>query len=768
MDDLDKNNSDEISVKTYYAHSGEHADLSDGQLLSNHLNGVGNLAEGFAQIFGGQDFAKQAGLLHDIGKYCVEFMARLQGSSQRVDHATAGAKVAVERWGEFGKLLAFCIAGHHAGLANGVDGGEGRSTLKDRLDLHHGKNGLPILDEVWKQEIKLIEKLNFQLTPSIQNRVGFQVAFFTRMIFSCLIDADRTDTSRYYVGLKGGKANPKPYPSLLQLKTKLFEKLEAFGQSLDKQNDTSINHLRQHILQHSIVQAKLEPGLFSLTVPTGGGKTYTSMAFALKHALSHQASHQFRRIIYVIPFTSIIEQNAKVFKDAFEEYADAVIEHHSAFDATKLPNNNAKDTLKQAMESWDAPVIVTTAVQFFESLFSDKPSQCRKLHNIAGSVIILDEAQTLPLHLLRPTMAAIDELARNYKCSVVLCTATQPALDKEKGFINGFENVREIAPKNAPSGQTLFEALKRVQIKPIGEKADDVLVHELTAREQVLVIVNNRRHARSLYEKIQSLDGATHLTTLMCAKHRTQVLEKVRADLKAGNPCRLISTSLIEAGVDVDFPCVMRAEAGLDSIAQAAGRCNREGKLSLDESEMFVFQSPDWKAPPELEQLAGNMREVIRNHQGDLLAPEALTMYFQGVYWSKGKELDSKNLLESHRNHLSKLSFPFQNIARDYSMIGAHLKPVIIEFDEEAATLIESLNFAESVGGIARQLQRYLVQIPDKGFKELHKSGAIQTVAPERFGDQFWVLINKDLYNDVAGLSWENPTYIKSENLVCS
>jgi len=768
MDDLDKNNSEGMSAKTYYAHSGDCPDFADWQMLSNHLNGVGILAEGFAQIFGGQDFAKHAGLLHDLGKYCVEFMARLQGSTQRVDHATAGAKVAVEKWSGIGKLLAFCIAGHHTGLANGADDGQNRSTLNDRLQLHHGKSGLPVLDEVWKQEIQLAEILKYPDLKPHPSQQGFQLAFFTRMIFSCLIDADRTDTSKYYDGLKGAEIEAKPYPSLFQLKAKLFDKLEAFGQSLEEQDVNSINHLRQHILQHSIAQAKLEPGLFSLTVPTGGGKTYTSMAFALEHAISHQASHKFRRIIYVIPFTSIIEQNSKVFKDAFEEYADAVIEHHSAFDATMLPSKDAKDTLKQAMETWDAPVVVTTAVQFFESLFSDKPSQCRKLHNIAGSVIILDEAQTLPLHLLRPTMAAIDELARNFKCSVVLCTATQPALDKEKGFINGFENVREISPRHAPSGQTLFEALKRVHIKPIGVKKDDELVQDLTAHEQVLVIVNNRRHARGLYEKIQHLQGATHLTTLMCAKHRSQVLEKVRADLKAGKPCRLISTSLIEAGVDVDFPCVMRAEAGLDSIAQAAGRCNREGKRPLDRSEVFVFQSPDWKAPPELEQLAGNMREVVRKHQGDLLAPEALTMYFQGVYWSKGKELDSKNILESHHNHLPKLSFPFQNIARDYSMIDAHLKPVIILFDEGAATLIESLKFAESVGGIARQLQRYLVQIPEKGFKELHKAGAIQTIAPERLGDQFWMLINKDLYNDVAGLSWENPTYIKSENLVCS
>lgn len=771
MDDLDKDES--LGQKTignkFYAHSGECSDCSDWQLLPDHLNGVARLAEVFASFFGGQELAKHAGLLHDLGKYCNEFFARLKGSSKRVDHATAGAKIAFEKWGQPGKLLSYCIAGHHTGLANGINPGDGRSTLDERLKLKHGVNGLPVLDEVWKKEIYLADNLavpSFKRPPA--GREGFQVAFLTRMIFSCLIDADRTDTSRYYASLNGSPINENAYPTLIQLKSQLFQKLDDFGQRVEQEDNAGINHLRQYILRHSIEQAKLEPGLFSLTVPTGGGKTYTSMAFALEHALTHQPTHQFRRIIYVIPFTSIIEQNAKVFKDAFGEYADAVIEHHSAFDASKLPNKDARDTLKQAMESWDAPVIVTTAVQFFESLFSDKPSQCRKLHNIAGSVIILDEAQTLPLKLLRPTMAAIDELARNYKCSVVLCTATQPALEKEKGFNNGFENVREIAPVTAPSGNTLFEELKRTLIKPVGVKTDDALVEELTVREQVLVIVNNRRHARSLYEKIQHLDGATHLTTLMCAKHRSQVLEKVRADLKDGKPCRLISTSLIEAGVDVDFPCVMRAEAGLDSIAQAAGRCNREGKRPLGESEVFVFQSPEWKAPPELDQLAGNMREVIRNHQGDLLAPDALTIYFKGVYWSKGPELDSKKILDAHREHLPKLSFPFQNIARDYSMIEAHLKPVIIEFDEEAAALIESLKFAESVGGIARQLQRYLVQIPEKGFIELHKSGAIQPVASEQLGDQFWVLINKDLYNDVAGLSWANPTYIKSENLVCS
>ncbi len=580
------------------------------------------------------------------------------------------------------------------------------------------------------------------------------------MIFSCLIDADRKDTNNYYRRLEE-KENAEPsYPPLQALSDQLNAKLEEIQQKLATQPPKNINQLRQRILDHSRKQAELPPGLFSLTVPTGGGKTYTSMAFALDYALAHQ----LRRIIYVIPFTSIIEQNAKVFREAFGDLAGAVLEHQSAFDDTRLPNNDARDTLKRAMESWDEPIIVTTAVQFFESLFADRPSQCRKLHNIAGSVIILDEAQTLPLKLLRPIMAAIDELALNYRCSIVLCTATQPALKKAEGFVNGFEDVREISPDPL----ALFTELERVTVKNIGEQTDEQLLTHLQEKEQVLIIVNNRRHARSLYDSMKKLklEGATHLTTLMCAKHRSKILEKVREDLLQGKPCRLVSTSLIEAGVDVDFPCVLRAEAGLDSIAQAAGRCNREGKREREDSEVLIFQSPDWRAPPELEQLAGNMREVLRNHNGNLLSPDALTSYFNAVYWSKGDELDKKKILQTHIDHCRNVSFPFQNIARDFRMIETKLKPVIIEFDDKVRELVRALDFAENASGIARQLQVYLVQMPEHGFKEMLKAGAIKPIKPEKFGDQFWRLIDNDLYDGEAGLSWENPVFMDAEKTI--
>lgn len=743
----------------YYAHSGKLEDLSDGQTLLAHLSKVSEMAEQNAHWFGAKELAKYAGLLHDLGKYCPEFQRRLQGGKIRVDHATAGAQVAAARWQLMGKLLAYCIAGHHAGLANGIDEGEQRSNLDVRLKLEPGKD-IPHLDPIWQQEIKLPEQLTMPELTYHKIWPGFQLVFFTRMIFSCLVDADRKDTNNYYRRLEGKGNAESNYPPLSALRERFNTKLEKIQQNLATQPPKSINQLRQRILDHSRKQAELRLGLFSLTVPTGGGKTYTSMAFALDHAIAHQ----LRRIIYVIPFTSIIEQNAKVFREAFDDLADAVVEHHSAFDDTKLPNNDARDTLKLAMESWNAPVIVTTAVQFFESLFGDRPSQCRKLHNIAGSVIILDEAQTLPLKLLRPIMAAISELTLNYQCSIVLCTATQPALKKAEGFINGFEDVHEISPDPL----ALFTELERVTVKNIGEQTDEQLLTHLQEKEQVLIIVNNRRHARSLYDSMKKLEleGATHLTTLMCAKHRSQILEKVREDLLQGKPCRLVSTSLIEAGVDVDFPCVLRAEAGLDSIAQAAGRCNREGKRERKDSKVLIFQSPDWRAPPELEQLAGNMREVMRNHSRSLLSPGALTSYFNAVYWSKGDELDKKKILETHNNHCRQLSFPFQNIARDFRMIETMLKPVIIEFDDKAERLLRDLEFAENASSIARQLQVYLVQMPEHGFKELLKAGAIKPIKPEKFGDQFWRLTDLDLYDGGAGLSCDNPVFMEAEKTI--
>lgn len=745
-----------LVIRTYYAHSGLPNNYATWQTLQSHAMNVGEMAAAFAVFFGAQEIARYTGQLHDIGKYTPEFNDRLHGG-KRVDHATAGAKIAVERFGDkAGKLMAFCMAGHHAGLANGDGEGDNRRTLKQRLSLPFDGKELHQLDPVWQQEIILPEKLPAPPLKADAHYKWFSYAFFTRMLYSCLVDADFLDTEAFYAAVENKAIQRGGYPDLNTLQQRFNTFIESFKRPAKQapateaeQRHTALNRMRCDILDHAVAQAGEAPGLFTLTVPTGGGKTFTSMAFALEHA----KRHGMRRVIYVIPFTSIIEQNAAEFRKAFGDLGEAaVLEHHSTFDDGKLKDQHSKDKLRQASENWDMPVVVTTAVQFFESLFADRPSRCRKLHNIAGSVIILDEAQMLPLNLLLPVMQAIKELARNYRCSVVMCTATQPAVQAEHGFYCGFENVREIAP-NPPA---LFEQLRRTTVQHIGTQTDADLLEKLGQHRQMLIIVNNRRHARSLYDSAKPLDGVFHLTTLMCAKHRTQMLEIIRGRLKNGEPCRVIATSLIEAGVDVDFPLVMRAEAGLDSVAQAAGRCNREGKRLAEESFVWIFQpEAQWKAPAELGLLSGVMRAVVRQHASDLLSVEAITDYFSEVYQLKSAELDRHRILTMHHNAGGSLDFPFQTIAAKFRMIETHMQPLIIPFDDEAERLIGSLRHADQIGGLLRKLQPYTVQIPESALDDLLKAGRVEVINEHTFGKQFYSLIGLDLYDEVAGFSWE-------------
>jgi len=741
-------------MPTYYGHSAENRPQSDWQTLKSHAENVAALAAQFAEPFGAADIARYTGLLHDLGKYSAPFQLRLAGSPQRVDHATAGAKETIARWQLMGKLMAYCIAGHHAGLANGSGEGKGRSTLQERLAAE-----VPPLNTVWQTEIPLPEHIAAPpLKPNPKYR-GFTQAFFTRMLYSCLVDADYLDTEAFYAKLENKTVERGDYPALSALQQAFAQHLQntrAKAQN-SKGGQAELNRLRNEILEHAQQQAALPPGLFTLTVPTGGGKTYTSMAFALEHARQYGQ----RRIIYVVPFTTIIEQNAAAFRQAFGALGEAaVLEHHSTFDDSTLLDRDSRDKLRHATENWDAPVIITTAVQFFESLFADRASRCRKLHNIANSVIILDEAQMLPLHLLRPVMAAIDELARNYRCSVVMCTATQPAISADNGFYGGFEDVREIAPEPA----RLYAALRRTTVRHIGKQSDAKLLEQLSAQPQLLIIVNNRRHARSLYDSAKHLDDTYHLTTLMCAAHRSQTLETIRARLAAGEPCRLIATSLIEAGVDVSFPRLMRAEAGADAIAQAAGRCNRENQWQAEDSEVLIFcPEEQWKAPPELATFAACMRETLRN-EGDLLAPEAMTAYFARVY--NISELDKHRILEKLQKAGS--DFPFQTIADKCRVIESkHMLPVLIPFNAEAEQLINALEHADTIGGLLRKLQRYTVQVPESTLRELSKAGLVEVINAKHFGKQFYALVpGSSLYDAAAGLSWDNTVFIEAEKSV--
>ena len=730
----------------YYAHSLEGHPEEYWQPLKEHLLAVKKEAADRGRKFGASKAAGQAGLFHDIGKYTKPYQKRLRGGPA-VDHATAGAKM-VNTLAEtdmnraMAQLIAYAVAGHHGGLP---DMHRETGSLDERL-----KKTLDPLDPTWMAEIQPdITGLWPEGFILDQERVAFQLSFLTRMIFSCLVDADFRDTENFYATAESNTVD-RDWLTLSEQVDQLRDSLNNHLAGFDSKG--KVNHLRHEILAHVRGQADCPPGLFSLNVPTGGGKTLTSLAFALDHA----KVHGLERIVYAIPFTSVIDQTAAIFRKVLGN--GVILEHHSAIDETKFIQREGGEKLRLAMEDWAAPIVVTTNVQLFESLFSHRPSRCRKLHNLTRSVIVLDEAQTIPLHVLRPSVAALDELARNYDSSIVLCTATQPAL-RAPDFKGGFDQVHELAP-NPPH---LHRQLARVTISHEGVLSDEDLLNSLSQTKQGLVIVNSRKHALALFQqaKEDELEGIIHLTTRQYAAHRRRILANVRQRLAVGKPCRLIATSLVEAGVDLDFPRVWRAEAGLDSIAQAAGRCNREGNNRKSDSIVTVFQSEEYPSPPELSQLAGDMQRIM-GHHNDLLSPEAMEDYFQEVYWRKGDGLGD-DILRKFKADQNGTSFSFREVGETFRLIQSGQEPVIIAREEEAHEAVRALAYAERPGGIARRLQPFIVQVHPHYRTQLVKNSHVYFEAQERFGDQFAILFTGSLYQEDVGLLWEDADALSDE-----
>jgi CRISPR-associated endonuclease/helicase Cas3 len=639
------------------------------------------------------------------------------------------------------------------------------SALTDRL-----RKTVPALDAIWRQEIApQADDLWPGLKPKQHNdkqcaqaHAAFQLGFLGRMIFSCLVDADYRDTECFYAALEGWTPD-RHWPALAAVLGDLLHRFEAH--MAGKPMHGPVNRLRREILDHVRARAGEKPGLFTLTVPTGGGKTLASLGFALDHARTHGLT----RIVYVIPFTSVVDQTAAVFREVLGP--EHILEHHSAIEDDRTARDDrisGRDKLRLAMEDWAAPVVVTTNVQLFESLFAARSGRCRKLHNLARSVIVLDEAQTIPLRFLRPCAAALDELARNYGVSIVLCTATQPALDarhfKQDDPIGLPLEGRELAPDPG----RLVKALRRVRIRFAGAMSDDALVDALAGQDQGLVIVNSRGHALSLYRKVKAAGpaGAIHLTTRQYAAHRREILCVIRRRLKDRQPCRVVATSLVEAGVDLDFPRVWRAEAGLDQIAQAAGRCNRDGGRALEDSIVTVFQAPDNRPPLEIQQLAGDFARVAGKH-ADLLSPDALADYFGEVYWRMDERLDAKEILSKFAMGAGETSFAYRKVAEKFRLIESGMVPVIVARDAKAQAALNRLGSdGASPGGVARDLQSYIVQVPPKARAPLIANGHVAFAREREFGDQFAVLRTDSLYREDVGLLWEDADYLNIENSV--
>ncbi|MEP0828489.1 MAG: CRISPR-associated helicase Cas3' [bacterium] len=723
----------------FYAHSRQ--DNGGGitwQSLDSHLRQTAELAKKFAGNWQADEWGYLAGLWHDVGKYSKEFQERIRADNgqdthiefrSKVDHSTAGAQHADRTLkGGYGKAIAFAIAGHHGGLP---DGNSPESCLRARLtkDIPDFSNCPP----------SLLESKPLALPFRLEREcAGIQLSLFIRMLYSALVDADFLDTEQF---MDENRAKLREgYGPLSQLVPSFFQKLDNLTAAAP---NTPINMYRREILMQCVAKAENDLGLFSLTVPTGGGKTLSSMAFALRHA----SKHGLKRIIYVIPYTSIIEQNADVFRLYLND--NAILEHHCNFEPDEEDYRS-----RLASENWDAPVIVTTNVQFFESLFANKPSRCRKLHNVSESVIILDEIQTLPPSYLIPCLEVLRELASNYRTSIVLCSATQPAVQKRNDFLKGLVGVTEIV--NDP--KVLASALKRTEVSLTSRLTDDELGERLRDFRQVLCIVNTRNHARELYHRIKREGNAFHLSALMCPKHRSQKLDEIRRVLKAEKPCRVISTQLIEAGVDIDFPVVFRSLTGIDSIAQAAGRCNREGKL--EKGQVFVFVPERGIPPGQFRQSAQAAESVIRRYSDDILSLEAIEEYFKLFYWTKGERLDEENILGMLNEGLKEGDFPFRTIAEKFQFIKDYMKPVVIPFDEKARRNIESIRFLENPSMLSRALQRYTVTIPPKQWDALIDKGVVEIQ-----GNLFPVLIDESLYDSEIGLQTDEISGSEPERL---
>ncbi len=711
--------------------------------LLGHLEGTAQRAREFADAFGNGDWARLAGLWHDLGKFPPAWQAYLKGKSGfdpeahlegnhgKLDHSSAGAQHAIARLGPMGQVLAYLIAGHHAGLPDWSHetGGSLKSRLEKRECLDAIQSHIPT--EILNGAIP-------QSRPCVTRQDDCHL--WIRMLFSCLVDADFLDTEAF---MDPEKADQRPSGQDLAALKARFDAYMIEKQ--EKAQDTPVNRIRAEVLKACREGANQTPGLFSLTVPTGGGKTLASMAFALEHALAKGK----RRIIVVIPYTSIIEQTAKVFRDVFGE--GVVLEHHSNLDIDKESQQS-----RLAAENWDAPVIVTTNVQLFESLFAARTSSCRKLHNIAESVVILDEAQMLPPEYLQPILGVLNALVEGYKVSALLCTATQPALvgeiGSQKAKFKGLEGVRELMPDPGE----LSRQLQRVQLQPQHPELQAVsweaLAQQLQTFDQVLCIVNTRRDCRELFQLMPP--GTIHLSALMCAEHRSEVIERIKGLLSAGQSARVISTQLVEAGVDLDFPVVFRALAGLDSLAQAAGRCNREGKLNADGrlGQVFYFRAP--KDAPTGLMLKGQQacEESLRCDLDAVqnLSPQAFTRYFKRFY-ADVTSFDSKGMHELLEKDIAsgKLYFQFRTAALKFKLIDDQAQCAVVVLygpqKEAIERLLEDVRILGPSRERLRKLQRCTVNIPERDFKALQSRGEILEVGG------LWAQAVDGLYHDDLG-----------------
>ena len=718
----------------YVAHTSK--DGKRQETIPEHLEKTAELCRKFSAQFGAEEYGNVAAMFHDLGKYSKGFQNRILHNGPKVEHSAAGA-FEIKEIIKDGRALPieFCIAGHHTGLPDygSKTDAENSPTLCGKLERQSLRDNSQYKEHLYHFDIDSLKRPNITFE---KDYVGFETSFFIRMLFSCLVDADFLATEEF---MSNGSVKRGTGETL----DILLKKLEKYTAAKFKEPKSEINKKRTEIFNACKEAASSDKGVFTLTVPTGGGKTIASLMFALRHAVIHG----MKRIIYVIPYTSIIEQNAGVFKDITGD--ENVLEHHSQvqYDDVEDESDEVKKK-KLATENWDLPIVVTTNVQFFESLFTSRTSGCRKLHNITNSVVIFDEAQMLPTDYLIPCVRAIAELTKNYGVTSVLCTATQPSLNR---LFPKDVKIREICKDTTE----LYNFFRRCVIQNIGKLSMSDLTERMEKEDSFLCVVNTRRKAREIYSELAAKyknaeDSIFHLSTLMTALDRDNTLKTIRQRLADGLPCKVISTSLIEAGVDVDFPTVFREFAGLDSIIQAAGRCNREGKCSAEESFVYCFEfDGDEKKIPKYVELPLSITKLVVKDFNDLTSPEAVKYYFDNLMAlrdaGQSSNLDKKDIF--NRLNTCGFSFPFAEIAKDFRIIDEATKDILVPNNEKSEELARRLRNEDISRELLRKLSPYTVSVYKWQFDAMKNSGQLEII-----NDNLAILIDVGVYDEKTGL----------------
>ena len=731
-----------MSEPKFYAHSLEGAPPTNWQGLEEHLLCVARLAASYAAKFGASDLANWTGLWHDLGKFNPAFQHYLLtvgqgGSAPKVPHAIWGAVLAcliLSRSKGPWEEIAIPIAGHHAGL---MDAGYLQSRIQEEAQTERGKALIPLL----RNGAASLPKPTVRFDP----RVGPEREFFIRMVFSALVDADYGNTEEHFDSDRAALRTRGP-----SLKSLWKEFQVKHAELQETSDDTPVNRLRRQVYESCIKAAEGPQGVYRLTVPTGGGKTLSGLAFALQHALTIKPN--LERIIVAIPYTSIIDQTAKKYREVLGE--DAVVEHHSNV-AWKEEDETGEITsrLQLATENWDAPLIVTTNVQLLESLFSNKPGRCRKLHNLARSVIVLDEVQTVPVELLEPTLDVLRTLVQDYGVTIVLSTATQPAFAGESPYLQGFKSleVREIVP--SPERVFGAPAADRVDYESRPDTVDwKQLAAEFGSQQQAMIVFNTRADALKLVDLMaEKTDGLYHLSSLLCSEHRRAILSEIDLRLKRKEPVRLISTQVVECGVDLDFPVAYRVLGPLDRIVQVAGRCNREGNLEREgkKGKVIIFQTPEGHAPRGPYRVGlQKARSLLDQHGAEKLKdPRLYTLYFHQLY--QDAQLDANGIQERRRL----LDYP--KVAELYRLIKEDTVPVVVPYGE-AADFVKDWQRRGPSRALWHKLQSFVVSLYRRDTERLQRDGWLTELD---WGLYWW----EGRYDERKGIDYIAPVHDPSD-----